>query len=490
MYWLKGMAGTGKSTIALTIARECYNDRRLGASFFFSRDGGDLASVQKFAATIASQLREISPELRRRIDDAVASSRRVHDLGLYDQWEKLVLQPLSQLGQKTIPYPLVVVVDALDECNNEDDVRLLIQCLAAATTIESIQLRVFVTSRPDQPINLGFDGISGEIHLDFILHDIEQSIVDHDLHMYYKDRLENIARGSGLSKSVISEPTIQCLVRKSDGLFIHAATVCRFIRDGGQLANERLSLLLDAGSSPIKPERELDQMYTTVLSYSLRGKFDHNESIRLGDLFCRIIGSIVVLFDAMSPANLAMMLDESEAKIISTLNRLHSVLDVPEQENKPVRVLHPSFRDFLLDPERCSDHMFSIDVKVAHCHLFDCCLRIMSIHLRRNICNLQQPGTRASEISKSDVDKNIPLPVQYACRYWVYHLQQSNVDPIDHPGIHDFFKTQFLFWLEALSLVRRLSDGITMVKILEAMLTVSSDYRLNEIPVLTNQRII
>jgi hypothetical protein len=122
-------------------------------------------------------------------------------------------------------------------------------------------------------------------------------------------------------------------------------------------------------------------MYTTVLSYSLHGKFDHNKSIRLGDLFCCIIGSIVVLFDAMLPANLAMMLDESEAKIISTLNCLHLVLDVPEQENKLVRVSHPSFCDFLLDSERCLDHMFLIDAKVTHCHLFDCCLRIMLIHL-------------------------------------------------------------------------------------------------------------
>lgn len=478
MYWLKGMAGTGKSTIALTIAREYYDNRRLGASFFFSRGGGDLASIQKFAATIASQLREISPEFRRRIDDAVVSSCRVHDLGLYDQWEKLVLQPLSQLGQNTFSCPLVVVVDALDECSDEDNVRVLIHCLAAATTIESIQLRVFVTSRPDQPVNLGFDSISREVHLNVILHDIEQSIVDHDLHLYYKDRLKNIARGSGLSKSVVSELTIQCLVKKSNGLFIYAATVCRFIRDGGQLASDRLSLLLDAGSSPIKPEKELDQMYTTVLSYSLRGKFNHNKSIRLEDLFCRVIGSIVVLFDTMSPANLAMILDESEANIISMLNYLNSVLDVPEQENKPVRILHPSFRDFLLDPERCSDHMFLINAKVIHRHLFDCCLRIMSIHLRRNMCNLQQPGTRASQISKSDVDKNIPLPVQYACRYWVYHLQQSNVDPIDHPSIQDFFKTQFLFWLEALSLVSRLSDGIIIVKILEVMLTISSNYRL------------
>lgn len=275
------MAGTGKSTIALTIACEYYDNGRLGASFFFSRGGGDLASVQKFAATIASRLREISPELQRLIDDVIASNHCVHDLRLYDQWEKLVLQPLSKLGQNSSLYPLVLVVDALDECNDEDDVRLLIQCLAAATTIESIQLQVFVISRLDQPINLGFDCVLREKHLDVILHDIEKSIVDHDLYLYYMDRLENIARGFNLSQSDISEPNIQRLVRKSAGLFIHAATVCRFIRDGGQLANECLSLLLDARSSPIALEKELDQMYTTVLSYSLPRKFDDNERKRL-----------------------------------------------------------------------------------------------------------------------------------------------------------------------------------------------------------------
>jgi hypothetical protein len=480
------MAGTGKSTIALTVAREYYDNGRLGASFFFSRGGGDLASIRKFAPTIAGQLADISPELRRRIGDAVASSRRIHDFGLYDQWEKLILQPLSQLGQNAFRLPLVIVVDALDECDDEDDVRLLIQCLAAATTVENIQLRVFITSRPDQPIKLGFDGISREAHQDFILHDIEQSIVDHDLAVYYEDKLADIARRFGLSENLVSEHTIQCLVRKSCGLFIHAATVCRFILDGGQLAGERLSLLIAAGSSPVKPEKELDQMYTTVLTYSLRGGFDLDENMRMRDLFCRIVGSVVVLFDEMSPAGLAMILEEPKAKIISMLNCLHSVLDVPERENRLIRLLHPSFRDFLLDPERCSNNTFLIDAKDTHRHLFDCCLRIMSKHLRRNMCNLQRPGTRASDVPKSDVDKSIPLSVQYACRYWIHHLQQSNVDPRDHPGIRHFFQTQFLFWLETLALIHRLSDGITMFKILEAMSTVSNDYRLNAMPVLTN----
>ena len=418
IYWLKGMAGTGKSTIALTIAREYFDKGRLGASFFFSRGRSDLASVKKFAFTIASQLREILPEFRRQIDDTLLSNQEVHNLGLCDQWDILICQPLSKIDQNPFSSPLVLIVDALDECDNEDDVRLLIQCLASATMIDSIQLRIFVTSRPDQSINFGFGDISREIHLDLNLHDIEQSIVDHDLCLYYRDRLGDIARRSDLGQSDISEPNIHLLVRKSAGLFIHAATVCQFIREGKQLASERLSLLLDVGSLPIAPEKELDKMYTTVLSHSLPKKFDNNERTRLQDLFSHVIGSIVMLFDTMSPESL------------------------------------------------------------------------MSSHLRKNMCDLQQPGTRAGKISRSDVDKNIPLPVQYACCYWVYHLRQSNVDPTDHSGIHDFFKTRFLFWLEALSLIGRLSDSITMIEIIEAMLPVSRNHFLNEMLTLTNQRML
>ena len=282
IYWLKGMASTGKSTIALTVARRYAELRRLGASFFFSRGGGDLASAGKFAITIAAQLARTSPELKKRIDDAVASNRRILDLGLYSQWEKLVLGPLAQLGKNVFPAPIVIVVDALDECDSEeDDVSLLIQCLAAATAVESIRLRVFVTSRLEQPINLGFDQISQDAYKDFILHNIEQSIVDQDLMLFYKDKLTYTAKRFGLGNRIPSDETIQFLVRKSDRLFIHAATVCRFIHKGGQLASDRLSLLVAAGSAPTKPEKELDQMYTTILTHSLAVKLEQEEVARV-----------------------------------------------------------------------------------------------------------------------------------------------------------------------------------------------------------------
>jgi hypothetical protein len=134
--------------------------------------------MRNFVVTIAAQLAETSPEFKERILDVAGSNRRIRGLGLYDQREKLILQPLAQLSNKAFPLPLVIVVDALDECDNKDDVSLLIRCLAATMAVEHIKLRIFITSRPDQPINIGFDSISTDAHQDFILHDIEQFIVD------------------------------------------------------------------------------------------------------------------------------------------------------------------------------------------------------------------------------------------------------------------------------------------------------------------------
>ncbi|ORY60787.1 uncharacterized protein BCR38DRAFT_476669 [Pseudomassariella vexata] len=375
IYWLKGMAGTGKSTIAMTVASKYDKLKRLGASFFFSRGGGNFASAGKFAITIAAQLADALPGLRERIRDAIASNRRIHGLGLYEQWEKLVLGPLSRLGKNVFLLPIVIVVDALDECDDEDDVSLLIQCLAAATAVETIRLRVFVTSRPEQPINSGSTAsrrTCTEISSFTILNGPSY-------------RLTHTAKRFGLSASIYSEEIIQCLVQKSDRLFIHAALVCRFIHEGGQLADERLALLVASGSAPTKPEKELDMMYTTILTYSFPVQLEPEEVAKLRDLFSLVVGSIVVLSDVMTPLDLVTILDKPKHDIFRMLHCLHSVLNVPEDETKPIRLLHPSFRDFLLDPARCLNKTFLVDANIVYRQLTNSCLWLMKNHIRRNI---------------------------------------------------------------------------------------------------------
>jgi len=181
------------------------------------------------------------------------------------------------------------------------------------------------------------------------------------------------------------------------------------------------------------------------------------------ELFRCVMGTIVVLFNALSPASIAMLLDQSQETIASPLGRLHSLLDVPEEEDRLIRLLHPSFREFLLDSRRCTNATFCIDAKEAHRHLFECCLRVMSSCLRQDICDLRRPGTRVGDVYRLNLNKNVPFTVQYACRYWVYHLKRSDVDPQEHRSIVEVFEAQFLFWLEILALIGQLADRIAML---------------------------
>lgn len=97
IFWLNGLAGTGKSTIARTVARRYFEQKRLGASFFFSRGGGDVGHAGKFFTSIAVQLAHNAPSFRRYISEAAKEQIDIANHSLYDQWRQLVLHLLSRL---------------------------------------------------------------------------------------------------------------------------------------------------------------------------------------------------------------------------------------------------------------------------------------------------------------------------------------------------------------------------------------------------------
>jgi len=124
------MAGTGKSTITLTVARKWSDEKRLGASFFFSRGGGDLSHASRFFTTLAYQLARTQPQFTATSRRAVTEYPDIAEQGHSEQWKHLILQPVSRLGKESHQLQSVVlVVDALDECE-DDDIGLIVQLLA------------------------------------------------------------------------------------------------------------------------------------------------------------------------------------------------------------------------------------------------------------------------------------------------------------------------------------------------------------------------
>jgi hypothetical protein len=130
------LAGTGKSTIARTIARRYFGQKRLGASFFFSRGGGDVSHAGKSFTSFAAQLARKVPPIQRFISDAVTEQDDIANQSLRDQWRHLVFRPLSRLEGSSSLSSYVLIVDALDECDNKDHIRIILQLLAEARLLK------------------------------------------------------------------------------------------------------------------------------------------------------------------------------------------------------------------------------------------------------------------------------------------------------------------------------------------------------------------
>jgi hypothetical protein len=154
------------------------------------------------------------------------------------------------------------------------------------------------------------------------------------------------------------------------------------------------------------------------------------------------------------------------------LRGLRSILKVPDNQDLPIRLLHPSFRGSILDKERCSDLLFREDEKIGHQHLAICRLKRLtsrSTGLKSDICNIQQPGMLAAEVDVSILTQYLPPELQYACEYWVQHPQRSEQHLDDDGPIHIFLRQHFLYWLEALGWTGKTAQGVRTIGILEAM---------------------
>jgi len=475
IFWLNGMAGTGKSTISRTIARELAEKKRLAASFFFTRGKKDISHSGMFFTTIAAQLAVSLPVLRTFISDAINNNAHIFQQGPREQWNQLILNPLKNAPTQSIQ--LVAVIDALDECDSMEDIQLILLLLEEAKDLETIRIKIFLTSRPEIPIFDGFRQLSGEAYQDFILHNIPLDTVNTDISTFFLQKLSPLKAKHGLGTPWPDEQIIEQLVERAAGLFIYAATILRFIQDGIDGPEEQPSLVLSASKSSRSATKHLDGIYTTLLQHSVLGKWGdeqecEQECEQLAGRFRQVVGSLVVMFNIMPARNLAQLLQIPPKMISRTLDSMRSVLNVPENESQPVRLYHLSFHDFLLDSQRCSDPRFQIDEEERHTSLFRKCMSHIS-QLQENICDLWGPGVLITEIPSDTRQRSIPSHVQYACRYWLDHLRLGNPMEEDIKTIRQFLEQHLLHWLEGLSLIGEVSNGVHMIITLEEILSVS-----------------
>jgi hypothetical protein len=220
IFWLNSLASTRKSTIVHTIAQEYSEQVCLGASFFFAQGGGDVGHTGKFVTSIAVQLVSSVPTLYQHISDTVTEHSDIASQSLCDQWQLFVLGLFSKLDSNGCCASYVLVVDMLDECNDNNNIQIILQLLAEARSLKTVWVQVFLTSRPEMPIWHSFYQISKTEHYDFVLHNISSSIVNYDISIFLEYNLRLIGEEDAQDPGWPGAEVIKTLVQSTSGLFI------------------------------------------------------------------------------------------------------------------------------------------------------------------------------------------------------------------------------------------------------------------------------
>lgn len=494
IYWLSAMSGTGKSTIARTIAATLGPESNrfqpsnvkcsLAASFFFSKGDDTRNTAQHVFTTITRCLTLHRPNLIRFAAEACAELDHVMSKGFSGLWDVLV-NKLPEFVEasptlRNAPERWIVVIDALDECQDASgfDIRHMLKRLAqcnARLKNDLLQIRFLITSRTENHIERAFDRLKPIPYRKEILErvDVEgpnrKMLRDNDIAIFLRFELRRIAEEqvSLRDDQWPGEDAIEKLAKKSQGLFIYAATCCRFLE---RRARQRLELLLkdtdDKISDDNSPQGQLFKIYGQIIEASMdNDKWTVGERQDLRD----ILGPLVVLAEPVSLSILQLLLPRQEDldNLDERLEDFQSVINVPKDDNTPVTIHHLSFHNFLVHGQTKKTYPWLwIDEMRTNTQILDRCIKVLEEGLKnQDICDVRLPDFEVDELSQDSIQQCIPLHVQYACRYWFHHLSRSGAALTSGIAckVYDFLKSRFLFWVEAMAWMKEMSATITVL---------------------------
>src|SRR5258705_13601551 len=448
IFWLDGAAGTGKSTIAQTIPHHFHATSELGASFSRPRDDADCSNVSLLFPTIAYQLSLFHPAFEKHLSEAMDKDPDVQFALVSMQLEKLVVNPLNAvMHEKSFP-PCIVIIDALDECKDENVISTILSALSVFAS-RLFPIKFFITSRPVANVVRGFrDTDLMQDTNTLVLHRIPWDISQKDIRVYLAERLSRIARSLKL-KSWPSTKAFTQLIEKSNGLFIFAATAANFIEDrNASNPRRQLTILLSTKyitSTQTSPYHHLDGLYLTVLHEAFPN-ISEDQKVSLQT----VLGTAVLLYEPLDVEGLEVLLELEESTVYSTLQHLHSIAIIPDAGDGPIRLIHPSFPEFLVDPVRCNDPNFLVHPILRHTSVAERCLWVLQT-LSPDTCQINDPSIYNNEVTDlpDRIATCIPAHVRYACRYWALHLSNGNINSMMWDLLLGFCSNQLLNWVEA-----------------------------------------
>jgi len=463
--WIVGMAGTGKTSIALTLCRRLAElpSVLLGGTFFCSRSAGEIDQtdarriiptlsvvlsrrVRGYAQALAAELRN-DPDLASKIASV--------------QVEHLLLKPLESV--ETLDRQIIFVIDALDECADQNQLAELIDALAEFRSRQPVKF--LFTSRPEMHIrhtSITDTRLSSIIHL----WTVDHHVVTSDIRLYLERSLEKVSKSS----IWYTADDLDELAVLSAGLFIFASTALAYILGRRDVPgrSERLRTVKNQYSTSALATGPLDRMYSLVLTQASNPNVYEPTEL---DETRRIVAVILSARAPLTVKALADLLGLSPEHLRGALNELHAVVFVPEQDHVgELRTLHASFGDFIFT--RAPEDI-RIGKELGHNELARACLERMSAE---DLCfNI----SRSSSSYKPNPEVKpgwIAHSLVYACLHWAHHIALASRSCSFDKIIYSVLRQKLLFWLETLSVMAEIGHASGLLRIAAAAVSSNSSY--------------
>ncbi|KDQ11780.1 hypothetical protein BOTBODRAFT_446253 [Botryobasidium botryosum FD-172 SS1] len=430
IFCLTGVAGSGKTAIAHTVARRCHEEGILASSFFFNREFEERNRPDKLLSTMARDLARY-PNICGQLSSALEADQSLATASLSRQFTHLVAEPC---GRHTFGASIALVLDALDEINSPPDVLKIFRDdfhkLPQA-------FRLFVTSREMEYIDIYF---SRSPHVRLRTIDLGAGVNLSDLRTYIYWRFGDIAEKFGLETSWPDEGLKNLFISRAQGLFQWAAAVFQALECAYDPAGE-LEALLAGLQTGLSPEEKMDEIYSKILQAYKWNALGFRRDYGL------VMGTILAAKRPLSVSAL-QTLHPGIPNISKLLSRLGALLTGWRCPSQPVQILHLSLRDFLT--ARASNNApFYIRENDHSRRLGLFCLAFINENLK--------PDTPGVGYLKSDlpgiptITKNqVSEELWYACEFWAAHVLEFKA-PVPTELVEllrKFLSAQLIPWME------------------------------------------
>ncbi len=435
---LTAVAGAGKSAVAHTIAHQCAKEGSLLSSFFFRT--GETTSPDHLFSSIARSL-AIKREshcaiLTSILEDAPSIATATFD----EQFRKLVLEPLRRRPPPE-DTPLIIVIDALDECDKGASVTLA-KLLRDEISELPRTIKFLVTSRHTRVVDYYLRNPSFIHTLSIQLSDVG-NLQDCDVYI-----CSQISELKGLRPMVGWPPDLQQrLSRHARGLFAWVSTTMDYVKNESVNAVAALEDLLEEGAPrhDVPMEENLDALYTAILrKCNWRDRtFKRNFPIVMGAIVTAKSPLSVEAWDTLlSPL---LYRTTSIEEITSELRPLFTGAD---ERSTPIQLLHQSFQDYLrwrIAP----DIPPPWGPAVGQERLALCCFQVINTEIQKvaELGVIERLGE--GDVMPTISDGDISEPLAYACRFALGHtLEAKEGSEALKAEIKRFLDGSIFNWLE------------------------------------------